>query len=95
MPTKWTNHLSPAQKDLLLLVANRAEEASGFKLLLNNRCHDGIVNPYIREMRTVKALLDRGLVRWVYCGPGIPYTGITLTQEGADTLSPPGKVTYP
>lgn len=95
MPTKWTNQLSAAQLDLLLLVADRREEASGFKLLLNNRCVKGIVNPYVRELRTVKALLDRALVRWVYVNQGAPINGITLTQLGADTLSPPAKVTWP
>jgi len=95
VPTKWSNQLSRSQLDLLLMVANRPEQASGFKLVLGNRCHEGILNPYVREMRTVKALLDRGLVRWVYCGPGIKYSGITLTQAGADTLSPPATVTYP
>jgi len=95
MPTIWTNQLSQAQLDLLLLLADRREEASGFKLVLNNRCKAGIIVPYEREKRTVKALVDRGLVRWVYVGPGIPFTGITLTQLGADTLSPPSKVTYP
>jgi hypothetical protein len=95
MPTIWTNQLSRAQKDLLLLVADRAAEASGFKLLLNNRCKDGIVNPYVRENRTVKALVDRGLVRWVWAlDDHVPMNGITLTQLGADTLSPPAKVTW-
>ena len=92
--TIWTNQLSQAQRDLLLLLADRREEASGFKLVLNNRCEHGIVAPYEREKRTVKALVDRGLVKWVWV-PAAPRSGITLTQLGADTLEPPGKVTQP
>jgi hypothetical protein len=95
MPTKWTNQLSAAQLELLLLVADRPERAMRLQLL-TNRCKDGIVVPYASEGRTAKALVDRGLVRWVWAQKDkVSSNGITLTQEGADTLVPPAKVTWP
>lgn len=98
MPTKSTKQLSQAQRDMLLLLADRPGLTSGVTALVSsNRCFRGIITPYADEVRTVKALCARGLVRWVYPGhmPGIPRSGITLTQKGADILSPPATVTYP
>ena len=91
---KSVKKLSPAQREFLLLLADRREEASAFKCLLNNRCQKGIIAPYARESRMLDALLRHGLVRWVYV-PRYPATGVTLTQAGAEALTPPAKVTYP
>lgn len=80
--------LSETQTDMLLICAGRGTS------FLRNRCERGIVAPYQREMRTVKALKKMGLIKWVWAG-NATRSGITLTQAGADILSPPAKVTYP
>lgn len=49
MPTKW-NSLSSAQREVLLLVANRPESAMRLQML-NTRCNKGVVSPYAREDR--------------------------------------------
>lgn len=92
MPTIWTRQLSPAQMDFLLLCANRPRGMAG---MLNNRFQKGVIAPYDREKRTIKALIDRGLIRECWIGQGVPFSGVTLTQAGADTLEPPAKVFYP
>jgi hypothetical protein len=92
MPTKWTNKLSDAQLYMLLIVAGRQPRFN----LVRDRCKKGIVVPFADESRTVKALVKRGLVRWVWAHKdNVPSNGITLTQEGADTLVPSGPVTWP
>ena len=91
MPSKWTNQLSDAQLNMLLIVAGRPR----FQLV-HDRCKKGIVVPFANEGRTVKALVDRGLVRWVWAQKdNVPSNGVTLTKEGAETLVPPGEVTWP
>jgi hypothetical protein len=90
---KQTRKLSVAQLEMLNLLAGRPVKSMAN--LLNSRCKAGIVNPYLRETRTVGALIARGLVRRVFIGQGIPWSGITLTQQGADALDPPAKVIYP
>lgn len=90
MPTKWTNKLSDAQLNMLLIVAGRPRF-----VLVHDRCENGIVAPFADEGRTIKALVKRGLVRWVWAQKdNVPSNGITLTAEGAKTLVPPGTVTW-
>ena len=49
-----------------------------------------------KKFKILEMKHDRGLVRWVWIVPdAVPSNGITLTQEGADTLVPPAEVKYP
>jgi hypothetical protein len=57
-------------------------------------CKKGILPVWLDSVRTVKVLSRLGLVRPISV-PEYAYNGITLTQEGADLLVPPGTVTYP
>lgn len=86
MPTKWTGQLSDAQKRIL--------EACDGRGILGRHRKQGILPVWRSEQRTVKALINRGLVRETKV-PKYVYNGITLTQAGADTLTPPGTVVYP
>lgn len=86
MPTIWTNQLSEAQRRIL--------EACDGRGILGSRCKKGILPVWKDSVRQVKALSNRGLVRPTSV-PKYVYNGITLTQLGADTLVPPGTVTYP
>jgi hypothetical protein len=67
----------------------------------HNQIASAVVNMTISftnpcENRTVKTLVDRDLVRWVWAQKdNVPSNGITLTQDGADTLVPLGMVTWP
>jgi hypothetical protein len=55
----------------------------------------GILPVWLNTERSVKVLLERGLLRQVFVDDGLPYNGVTLTQAGAAALDPPGTVTYP
>lgn len=78
--------LSPNQRRIL--------EACDGRGILGRHAKKGILPVWRSEQRTVKALVDRGLVRQVNV-PRHPFNGITLTQLGADTLVPPGTLVYP
>ena len=86
MPTIWTNQLSAAQQRVL--------EACDGRGILGIKLKKGILPVYKDQVRQVRALSSRGLVRPTSV-PKYTYNGITLTQLGADTLVPPGTVTYP
>lgn len=85
MPTKWTGQLSDAQKRIL--------EACDGRGILGRHCRQGILPVWRSEQRTVKALINRGLVRETKV-PKYAFNGITLTKEGAETLEPPASVTH-
>jgi len=78
--------LSEAQQRIL--------EACDGRGIFGSRVKKGILPVYKDTVRQVRVLSRLGLVR----PTGVPeyaYNGITLTQLGADTLVPPGTVTYP
>lgn len=90
MPTVWTGFLSEPQQKILNLLAGRNNG------LLNNRVNDGVLPSRKSEERSVKALVDKGLVRRVCVGEdAVPVNGIVLTEYGANTLVPPGMVRWP
>lgn len=86
MPTIWTKQLTRAQQQVL--------EACDGRGLLGCQCKNGILPVWRDVLRQVDALIKHGLVRRTIT-PKYAYNGVTLTQLGADTLAPPGTVTYP